>query len=152
MKPETFNLQLAPTSLPPPIVPVQTPEIDGLAQMAEPDSEAAVQIGDGAGDLQNSVVSAGGETQSVHCILEHLLPSLVDDAELAHHAARHLRVAEDVVMVRKTGLLNLARRHYPLSDVGAPLHRPVARQLGVRDGDDLYMEVGTSWDYRGRFI
>ena len=129
------------SSLSPPIVPIQAPEIDGLAQVAEPDSGTAVQIGDGAGHLQNSVVGAGGETQAVHRVLEHLLARLVDDAELAHHATRHLRVAEDIVMVRKTGLLNLTRCHHPLADVGTPLHGPVTRQLGVRDWDDLYMEV-----------
>ena len=56
------------SSLSPPIVPIQAPEIDGLAQVAEPDSGTAVQIGDGAGHLQNSVVGAGGETQAVHIV------------------------------------------------------------------------------------
>jgi hypothetical protein len=120
--------------------------------MAQPDFRAVVEVGDGAGHLEDAVVGARGEAEAVHGILEHFLSRLVDDAELTHHAAGHLRIAEDVEMVRKTFLLDFACRHHPFSDVRALLHRPVARQLGMRDGDDLHMQVGTSWDYRGRFI
>lgn len=52
----------------PPIVPVQTSVIDGLAEMAQPDVSAAVEVGDGAGHLEDEVVGAGGEAQAVHCI------------------------------------------------------------------------------------
>ena len=48
------------TSPPPPIVPVQIPEINRLAQMPDFDVRAAVEVGDGAGDLQDAVVGAGG--------------------------------------------------------------------------------------------
>ena len=37
------------TSPPPPIIPVQIPEIDGLAQMPDFDVRAAVEVGDGVG-------------------------------------------------------------------------------------------------------
>jgi len=38
---------------PPPIVPVQIPKIDGLAQMSDLDVRAAVEVGDGADHLQD---------------------------------------------------------------------------------------------------
>lgn len=48
------------SSLLSPIVPVQTSVIDGLAEMAQPDVGAAVEVGDGAGHLEDAVVGAGG--------------------------------------------------------------------------------------------
>ena len=38
---------------PPPIVPVQIPKIDGLAQMSDLDVRAAVEVSDGADHLQD---------------------------------------------------------------------------------------------------
>ena len=55
------------TSPSPPIIPVQTPEIDGLAQVPDLNARAAVEVGDGAGHLQDTVVGTGGEPQSIAC-------------------------------------------------------------------------------------
>ena len=56
------------TSPPPPIIPIQIPEIYRLAQMPDFDVGAAVEVGDGAGHLEDAVVGAGGEAQAVHRI------------------------------------------------------------------------------------
>ena len=42
------------TSPPPPIIPVQIPEIYGLAQMPDFDIRAAVEVGDDTGHLQDA--------------------------------------------------------------------------------------------------
>ena len=39
-----------------PIIPIQAPEVYGLAQMPDFDVQAAVKVGDGAGDFQDAVV------------------------------------------------------------------------------------------------
>lgn len=58
------------TSPPPPIVPVQIPEIYGLAEVADFDIRAAVEVGDGAGDLEDAVVGTCRETETVHGLLQ----------------------------------------------------------------------------------
>ncbi len=55
-------------SLLPPTIPIQNPEVDSLAEVPIVDVEAAVQIGDGAGDLQDAVIGAGGKAETVHLI------------------------------------------------------------------------------------
>ena len=46
-------------SSPPPTVPIQIPKIDGLAQVPDLNARAAVEVGNGAGHLQDTVVGAG---------------------------------------------------------------------------------------------
>ena len=129
------------TSPPSPIVPIQIPEIDGLAEVADFDVRAAVEVGDGAGHLQDAVVGAGGESETVHRLLQKLLPRLVDAAIFAHHPAAHLRIGEQPRVSREPLLLDLPRRHDPLADLSTSLRRLVRGQLLVTDRDDLNMEV-----------
>ncbi len=120
--------------------------------MPQVDLCAAVEVGDGAGDLQDAVVGAGGEAQTVHGVLQDLLPGWRDGAILPYHSTRHLGVAEDVVVVGKSLLLYFPRRHHTLSDVGTLLSHFVAGEFLVADRNYFNVQIGTSWDYRGRFI
>lgn len=113
---------------------------------------ATVEVGDGTSHLQDAVVCASGESQAIHRLLQDCLSILIDKAVLAHHPAGHLRVAEHAEMVRKARFLNLSCRHHPFADFETFLRRFVAGKLLMRYGHHLYMKVGTSWDYRGRFI
>jgi len=78
--------------------------------MPDFDVRAAVEVGDGAGHLQDAVVGAGGETETVHGLLQNQLPRLVNTAELTHHPAAHLRVGEQPRMPLEPLLLNFPRR------------------------------------------
>jgi len=62
--------------------------------MPDFDVRAAVEVGDGAGHLQDAVVCAGGEAEPVHRLLQEQLPRLINPAVFAHHPAAHLCIRE----------------------------------------------------------
>ena len=84
--------------------------------MADFDVRAAVEVGDGAGHLEDAVVGAGGKAKTVHRLFQQHLPRLVNPAVFAHHPAAHLRVGEQPVTTLETLFLDFPRLH-PLSDV-----------------------------------
>ena len=86
--------------------------------MPDFDVRAAVEVGDGAGHLQDAVVGAGGKAETVHRLLQNQLPRFVNPAVFAHHSAAHLRVGEQPRMPLEPQLLDFPRRHHPLADVG----------------------------------
>ena len=126
---------------PSPIIPIQIPEIDGLAEVADLDVRAAVEVGDGAGNLQDAVVSAGGESETVHRLLQQHLPRRVNLAIFAHHPAAHLRIREQPRTSFEPLFLDFARRHHPFADVGTALRGLVGGQFLVTDRHDLYMQI-----------
>ena len=136
------------TSPPPPIIPVQIPEIDGLGQMPDFDVRAAVEVGDGAGHLQDAVVGAGGKAKTVHRLLQNQLSRLVNPTVFADHPAAHLRIGEQPRTTLEPLLLDFPRRHHSLADVCTSLRRFVGGQLLVADRRYLYVQVSTSQDYR----
>ena len=127
----------------PPVVPVQTPEIDGLAQMPDFNVRAAIQVGDGTSHLQYPVVGAGGKAETVHRLFQQHLPRLVNPAIFPHHPAAHLRVGEQSGATLESLLLNLARCHYPSTDIRTPLRRLVGSQFLMTHGHDLYVQIST---------
>ena len=62
--------------------------------MADFDVRAAVEVGDGAGHLEDAVVGTGGKAETVHCLLQNQLPRLINPAVFAHHPAAHLCIRE----------------------------------------------------------
>ena len=51
---------------------VETAVLDGLEQMGGLDAFGAGEVSDGAGDLQNAVIGAGGEGKLFHRLLEQV--------------------------------------------------------------------------------
>ena len=115
--------------------------------MADFDVRAAVEVGDGAGHLQDTVVGTGGKAQTVHRLLQEQLPRLVNTAIFPHHPAAHLRVREHTLTPLEPPLLDFPRCHHPLADFRTALRRFVGGQFLVTDWDDLNMEVDANWDY-----
>ena len=115
--------------------------------MPDFDVRAAVEVGDGAGHLQDAVGGAGGKTETVHRLLQNQLSRLVNATIFPHHPAAHLRVGEQPRMPLKPPFLYLPRRHHPLADVGTALRRLVGGQLLVADRSHLYVQVDANWDY-----
>ena len=50
-----------------PIASVEGAELDGFGDMGRGDLFTACQIGDSAGDAQDSVITAGGESHTLEC-------------------------------------------------------------------------------------
>jgi hypothetical protein len=43
----------------PPIIPIQTPEIDSFGEVFVADVDGTVQVGDGTGNFQDAIIGAG---------------------------------------------------------------------------------------------
>src|SRR5205823_9027521 len=67
------------------------------------DVRAALQVGDGAGNAQDAVVSAGGKAQVFHGVLEQISALFVQHAMAAKLPARHAAV--EPMTVRAEALL-----------------------------------------------
>ena len=75
------------------------------------DVATAAEVGDGAGDLENAVVGAGGEAHAAHGHLECALSGRIERAEFADAAGR------DVCIDETAAVLHGARGEYALSQL-----------------------------------
>jgi hypothetical protein len=76
--------------------PVQTAVLYGFGDVFHGDVAAAGKVGDGAGDLENAAVSAGGQAQLVDGGFQKTLRVLADTTEAFDVAASHLGVAMEL--------------------------------------------------------
>ena len=70
---------------------------------------ASCEVGDGAGNLQDAVVGAGGEVHADHCGAEHGDTGFVWLGKLVYHLLGHLRIAVDAGEVLEAFFLLLTR-------------------------------------------
>ena len=66
--------------------------MDGLEEVVGGDRVGAGEVGDGARDLEDAVVGAGGEVELLHGLLEKLAERRIDGAMLADLRVRHAGV------------------------------------------------------------
>src|SRR5262249_36773189 len=110
-----------------PIRSVQRPVLDGLGNMLAFDLRAAVDVGDGAGDLENPVVGASAQALLLHGPLQHAFALRTQVAVGSNLARPHLRVRINALAAGcKTIELNLARAQHPLADLRRALRFAVA--------------------------
>lgn len=120
---------------------VEAAVADGLADVGDLDVGGAVEVGDGAGHFQNTVVGAGGEVEGAHGGAEALGAGGVEGGVLLEEGGGHLGVAVDAGMGGEALLLDVAGAEDALADVGGGF---AAR--GVGDGVeghalDFYLDV-----------
>ena len=126
---------------PPPTVPVQTAEVDGFAQMFGRDGGTASEVGDGACHLEDTVVGACGEPQTVHRLLHQRLAPFVDSAVLVEQFRIDLCVAMDVGAVPVAFGLDVAGADHPLAHSGAAFSLCFGQEFVVAQGLDLHVQV-----------
>jgi len=61
-----------------PVVPIQTPVLNGFGQMLGGDGLGAGEVGDGAGHFEDAVVGAGGEAKAADGHFERALARLLE--------------------------------------------------------------------------
>src|SRR5256885_2857386 len=114
--------------------PIQAAILDRLAHVARRQGCGALEIGDGAGDLENPVVRPGGEREPGDRSPQQRIGAIGDAAEGADVAWGHVRVGVDPGAAREAVALHgagpihpLAHRLTPLAPAligeGAALHR-----------------------------
>jgi hypothetical protein len=78
-----------------PIAPIQRPILDGLGEVGHGQVFDAFKIGDGAGDFEDAIMGAGGESLLLHGALEQMLGIGAQLAIGANLTGGHLRVGVD---------------------------------------------------------
>ena len=97
-----LSLRATPSKFAP--VSVQTPVLNRLGNMIDLNIFFFSQIGDGAGDFQNSVVGAGGQTEFVYGRFKKIAGHIVDLAMFFNMATVHLGVAKYFCFLESFGL------------------------------------------------
>jgi hypothetical protein len=89
--------------------------LDGFEQVRGLDALGTGEVGDGAGDFQNAVVSSGGEGELFHRLLEQVTEGGIDPAVFADLRVRHAGVGGGFG-AGETGLLHRAGGVNPRSN------------------------------------
>ena len=120
--------------------PVQAAVTDGLAEVGHADLRAGLQIGDGAGDLEDAAIGPGREPEALHGPLQQAQAGRFQGAEAPSQGGVHLGVAEAAEALQ-TLMLSLAGGHHL-----GPQHRRgraggVGRQLLEGHRRHLHLKV-----------
>ena len=69
-----------------PIIAIQTAILDGFGEVLGGDGGGMIEVGDGAGDLEDAVVGAGGEAHAADGHFEGAFAGVVESAGVLHGA------------------------------------------------------------------
>ncbi len=75
-----------------PVGTVEGPVLDGFAEMFGFNGVGGVEVGDGASDFEDAVVSASGKAEAGDGVFEKFFAVVRDGAVLSNEARGHLRV------------------------------------------------------------
>jgi hypothetical protein len=114
--------------MPPSIIPVHHPVLDGFGDVAGADVFLGGQVGDGAGNFEDPVVGAGAEPELGHGCFEELLGVGADRAEFLYLPRPHLGVGVD--------LSTLEAEKLPLPSASHPFPDALGA-LPLGTGDDV---------------
>ena len=124
----------------PPKVSIEIAVLDGLGHDRGADGVLAVQIRDGAGNLEDTIVGPGRESEFFHRGLQEGLGGFIQDAVFPQFLRAHLGVGENPVLT-KTRQLSIACHADPFADGRAGLTLIGRRQFPPLERRDLDMQV-----------
>ena len=99
-----------------PVASIQVSVSNGFRNMSGTHFFAAVEVGDGAGHFQNTVVGAGGEFQTFHAHAQQLQRLCIGFCVVVYHALGHLGVAVHATDVFEALFLHAAGFDDTLAD------------------------------------
>ena len=123
-----------------PQIAIQRPVLNGLVEVGGFDGIGSLQVGDGAGDLQDAVVGAGAKSEFLHRHFQHVLAILVQGAVGADQTRVHPGVAGDLAAGEPL-LLDCAGVFDPAADDLGGFPRLFAGDLCVLNGRHFDMNV-----------
>ena len=103
---------------------------DGFHDVGLADLDACVEVGDGAGHLEDAVVGAGTHVHALHGVLQLLKAGGVGLCILVEQRGGHLGVVVHAGVVLEAQALDGSRFDNALADCGAWLAWCFARQCG----------------------
>ena len=122
--------------------PIQTPILNRLSQVLLADVFRSIKIGNGACDLENTRVAAGGEAEAFGDEFEEAMAGFVRLAMLADETRRHLGVAVDSAGV-ETLFLNRASGFYSQGNDFRSFGVSTIDKIAIFDGWDFDLDVDT---------
>ncbi len=129
------------------------PVLHRFGEVGGGDVVSALEVGDGAGEFDEAIVGAGGETHGRDGLPQKVFAGLVEGAELAEEGAIHLGIGENTLSF-KTFPLDIAGALDAGADVETFLG--IARGFELVEGDarNLDVEVDSVHDGTGdaRFV
>ena len=142
-----------------PVAAVEVAVADSLGYVLYRDVGRGVEVGDGAGHLEDTAVGAGREVQSLHSGVEEAGGGGVQGAIFLHHAVGHLCVAVDATDtaagdgrgILEALALDGAGGGHALADDAAWFAALQVAQLGDGHGGHLHLYIYTIGYYIVRF-
>jgi hypothetical protein len=119
---------------------IKTSVLDSLGDMRGTERRSPLQVRDGTGNLQDTGIGAGAQTQPLDRHFDELPRLLVERAGGADLAVGHSGIQEDPVS-GEAMVLDVARLFDPGLDDGRRFSCLPCRQIAVADGGDLHMDV-----------
>ena len=104
------------------------------------DDVAALNVGDGAGDLENAVEGASGKMELLHRCAEQALRRRLGEAELLYLRRSHIGIAAQLRPPEPLQL-GLLRPFHPLPDLRRCLRRSLLGELLIINVGDLHEDV-----------
>ena len=125
-----------------PQISVQRAILDRFANVVGGDVFGIGEVGDGAGDLEDAIVSAGAEVQLGHGHLHHAFGGFVEGAMALEELGGHAGVAADLGILGEALALDVARFFHALADGGGGLAgSSFAGDVPIRHGGDFDVDV-----------
>lgn len=117
---------------------VETPVLDGFGQVYGFDARTGIEIGDGARDAKDPVISAGGQSKPLNGAIEQAMLGIAECA-----VAFGFAVVEPSIRLAGAIQLSRARGGYAISDDFRRFSREACTQLGVIDSRDFEFQINT---------
>jgi hypothetical protein len=125
-----------------PHAPIETPVLNRFRQMLLADMLTPIEIGDGACNLENARVAAGGEAEALGDEFEKAVAGFVGFAMFADEARRHLGVAVDAAVAEPL-FLNRAAGFYSQGNHFRRFGVGTIDKIAIFDGWDFDLDVDT---------
>lgn len=135
-------------SLPP--LPIQGSVLDRFGDVAGVDLLFSRQVGDGAGQLEDAVVGAGGETQGVEGLLQQIPGLRIQAAVTADEGWRHGGVVENPGSLVAFRLDGMGTGH-PFPDGGGGFPFLSGRECLIIHPGHFHMDVDPVQERAGQF-
>lgn len=114
--------------------------MDGLEEVGRGDDFGPGEVGDGAGDLEDAIVGAGGKVELLHGLLQEVAERVVDGAVLARLPVTHAGVAGGG-RTSEAGDLAVAGQAHAFADGGGGFALGGGAEFVDGEGGSLDVEV-----------
>ena len=130
-----------------PRLAVEIPVTHGFSEVVGLDGRNSFEVGNGASETKDAVVSTGRELQAVDDFTQHSHILRCRRSKLSHQSWCHLRIAVNTGVIAETLLLNLTRTDDTLTNDRGVLTRLCATEFIETQRRYFYLNIYTIEDF-----